>query len=64
MPTRTTRRTNETNHMPYLIEKGQIGNITSPRISNITKIVIPLLDSVVSNLKEANFFSVFVGKTG
>ena len=64
MPLRMTKRTRETSQIVYLTEKGQIGKRTTARTRRITKIVIPLFDSVVSNLNEAYFLSALVRRTG
>lgn len=64
MPTKTTSRTKEIHQRAYFTVKGQIGNRTNKRARTITKMVKPRLDSVVSNLNDAYFFSWLVGGTG
>ena len=64
MPTKNTSKHKEISHRLYLTEKGQIGNKTTIRTRETTKIVNLLLDYVVSNLKEAYFLSELLGSTG
>jgi hypothetical protein len=56
--------TKETSQRAYFTLNGQIGKRTTERTKMITRIVMPRLDSVVSNRKEAYFLSRFVGGTG
>jgi len=64
IPTRITKRTKEISQRMYLTVKGQMGKRTNIKTPVITNIVILLLDSVVSNLNEAYFFSELPGRTG
>lgn len=52
------------NHMAYFSSYGQMGNITNIKTAKTINIVIPFLDSVVSNLNEAYFLSGWLMSTG
>ena len=64
IPTISIRRPKETSQSPYFTVKGQIGNKTKTSTKATANMVILFLDSVVSNLKEANFLSGLLDSTG